>query len=220
MNEEIVQPTAPVETQPAQETNDRETNWKLARQRQHELERQNYELQQALAAKSAPVEDDDNISIADDGLAEGKHIKKIEKRRARDTESLYKKIEQLENKLSEQALKNKHRDFDDIVTTENLQKLAEKKPALYRSIIANKDLADRGEVAHEAISTWILKPNVFQVEERKIEENRVKPRSAATVAPAANNNPLTRYQEGGRISLSEDDKAAVRARAAKLRQTY
>ena len=107
-------------------------------------------------------------------------------------------------------LKSQFNDFDSVVTKENLDKLASQKPSLYRSILSNPDLYDKGYTAYEFIKNSDILSGQYQEIDRKVEENRSKPRSAANVAPQSGDTPLARVGDYDRRILTEERKDQLR----------
>lgn len=218
MSEEIV-PTAQEATQSAPQQQEYISNeaWKQMRERTARAERESEELKQRFAAQNTP--EDDELHIEDDGYAEGKHLKKMEKKRTKETQTILQEMQSLKQIIAEQSLAMKHKDFYQVVNKENLDKLAEKKPHLHRSLMATQGMSDFGESAHELITTYVTSGDKYKAEDKKIEENRAKPRPSASMAPAASHSPLTTFNPGDRMSLTEEQKKAIRERTYKLKKT-
>lgn len=219
MNEEIVQPQEQIQEiaqEAPQPRGDREPNLRIMRERAEQAERRAYELEQQIA-RNQPQQEDDTFTFGeDDGLLENKHLKKYDKKKSKETETLQKEIARLETMINEHALKSRYKDFEDVVTEENLEKLSKIKPALFRSMMANPNIADRGDAAHELISSYV-KPK-FQAEEKKVAENQSKPRAASTVAPAASRSPIAAYDPNVRIRMTAEEKKDVQRDAALMKQ--
>lgn len=193
-------------------------NWREVRARMEAIEKRNAELErERQALLSQKQVDDDNIDIADDSLAEGRHIKKaIKRQEKRDTETRA-DIARLETIIAKQNLRLQYKDFDQIFNETNIKKLADEKPFLYNAINSTKDIYEQGASAYEAIKSYVMKKPEYSHEEKRIEENKLKPRSAATLSTAATQSPLANFDNEGRISLTEEQKKEIRKRTAALK---
>jgi hypothetical protein len=107
---------------------------------------------------------------------------------------------------AELRLKSQFPDFEAVVTVDNLKKLAATKPALHRVILANQDAYDAGYTAYEVIKNSGLIDTSYAEQDRKIEENKYKPRAAANAAPQVGDSPLSRVGDYDRRVLTEDRK--------------
>lgn len=209
----------PLEQAPTQAQSDREYNMRQLREQRDQAERRALEAERLLQQRQQPQpSEEDDLGVDDDALLEGKQLKKYHNRNKGNQQKTQAQIDQINNALSELRLRTKHPDIDTIVTNENLEKLSRVKPALYRSIMANPDFVDRGEVAHDAITTWV-KPERHAEQDRRIEDNKSKPRSPATVGPQPSDTPLTRVGDYDRRVLSNADKDRI-MREVQLAKSY
>lgn len=185
-------------------------NWRLMRERAEAAERKAQEYERLLQAQQQPQErEDDDLDIADDALTEGKHLKRAYKALRNDYKQTKAQLEAFNAMSAEMRLRSKFSDFDSIVTTENMEKLARQKGSLARSIAANPDLYDKGETAYDAIKAWVATEK-YEEQEKKLEENRNKPKAAASAAPQAADTPLTRIADYDRRILTEERKDQLR----------
>lgn len=217
-----------VEKQEVQQQNNvqesqKETNIRILRERAESAERRSQELErmvqmnmsQQQSTKMQLVEDEDEyFDMSDDTYVEGKHLKKYVKNLKQELKNTRKQFEDFnqQNALNqaEMRLRSNFNDFDTIVNHENLKKLQEQKPSLYRTILSNNDWYDKGYAAYEFIkSSGIITDNYHDLE-KKVEENRSKPRSAANAAPQSGDTPLTRVGDYDRRILSEERKDQLR----------
>lgn len=208
--DEVIIPTEPIVPPESQKPrqDEREYNFRAMRERAERAEQRAQELERALQPKIAPKEE---LELEDDGLVEGKHLKRYGqtvKEMKEELERTKKQLESFSTSSIELQLRSKFNDFDQIVTNENLERLSREKPSLYRSIIANPDLRDKGETAYDAITTF-LQPGKYAKEDRRIDENKNKPRSASTVSPQASDSPLARVGDYDRRTLSAERKKEI-----------
>lgn len=221
----------PVQQQASQESQ-KEANMRILRERAEAAERRALELERMIQMnmnQSQPStkmqvaeESEDDFDLSDDTYIEGKHLKKYVKSLKQELKNTKKQFEEFNQKNSlaqaEVRLKSQFGDFDNVVSKENLEKLAAQKPALYRSIMANQDIYDRGYTAYELIKSAGILGEEYAYVDRKLEENKSKPRSAANVAPQTGDTPLTRVGDYDRRILSDERKEQLRRQveAAKM----
>lgn len=192
------------EPQPVSRYSDKENNIRLMRERAEQAERRAMELERAMWNSQKPKEVEQS-DYEDETLIEGKHLKKYDqtvKSMKAELEETKKQLANFNTTSAELQLRAKFSDFDSIVNDDNIERLSREKPALYRSILANPDLRDKGETAYEAIKTF-LKPVNYEQADRKLAENSRKPKPVATVSPQASNSPLSRTGDYERRELSE-----------------
>lgn len=207
----------------AQNAAQKEANISTLRQRAESAERRMQELERLVqmnmsqnqqTTKMQLVDDEDDIDVSDDTYIEGKHLKKYFKAIRKELKETKKQLEDnnRENAIAsaEIRLKSQYPDFDSVVSTESLKKLQEQKPALFRTIYANTDIGDRGIAAYEFIKSSGIAADEYQSLDKKVEENRTKPRSAANVSPQTSDTPLARVGDYDRRILSEERKDQLR----------
>jgi hypothetical protein len=204
---EISQPTNEQSSAVVQETS-QQINLRALRERAERAERRAYELEMA-QKQSKPTEDDDVDFGEDDAILETKHLKKYHKKQKDKSTQTQAQIDAIQSTLSELRLRAKHPDIDSVVTDENLDKLKRIKPSIWRSIMANPDMVDRGEVAHDAISTWVAPKRSDDHVERRLEENKSKPRPVATAGAQTATTPLSQLSNFDRRVLTEEDKQRI-----------
>lgn len=212
----------PVEQKQPQQESKSDQNWRLMRDRAEAAERRAQELERMMqqnmsqnhsSQKIQLVDDDDDIDISDDSYIEGKQLKKYVKSLKNDLRLTKKQLEEVAAKTAidqaEFRLKTEFSDFSNVVTKDNIEKLAMAKPALYRSIFANKDIYDQGYTAYEMIKAAGLADDNYQQQERRIEENRSKPRAAAAASPQVSETPLARAGDYDRRILTKERREQI-----------
>ena len=200
----------------------KEINFRVMRERAESAERRSLELERMMQAnmsqqqttKMQIVDDEDDFDISDDTYIEGKHLKKYVKNLKRELKETKKQFQEFNEQSAvvnaEMRLKSQFTDFDSVVTKENLEKLQFQKPSLYRTILANPDMYDKGYAAYELIKGSGIIDNQYQELDKRIEENRSKPRSAANASPQSGDTPLTRVGDYDRRILTEERKEQLR----------
>lgn len=206
------------EPAPTQESQ-KETSMRILRERAEAAERRSQELERMIQMNMSQQQnnkmnvvdnDDDDFGLSDDTYIEGKHLKKL-KQELKNTQRQFEEYNQRNAEIqAEMRLKNQFNDFDVVVNKENLEKLQQQKPALYRTILANADIYDKGYTAYELIKNSGIISDQYQELDRKVEENKSKPRSAANASPQSSDTPLTRVGDYDRRILTEDRKDQLR----------
>jgi hypothetical protein len=199
----------------------KEANMRILRERAEAAEQRSRELERMMQMNMSQqqtskmqIEEDDDFDMSDDTYVEGKHLKKYVKNLRQELKNTKKQFEEYNQQSSlnnaEMRLKNQFGDFDVIVTKENLEKLSAQKPSLYRTILANPDVYDKGYAAYEFIKNSGISNGQYQELDRKVEENRTKPRSAANAAPQSGDTPLARVGDYDRRILTDERKDQLR----------
>ena len=158
------------------------------------------------------LHEEDDMDISDDTYVEGKHLKKYIKKLEKKLESNEKRFSEYNETNAEMRLKSQFNDFDNVVTHDNLRKLQQQKPALYRTILANPDLYDKGYTAYELIKNSGIASNNnndYEDVDRRVAQNQSKPRSASNVAPQVSESPLGEVTNIGRRIISEKQAAEI-----------
>lgn len=196
-------------------------NWRLMRDRAEAAERRSQELERMVqqnlnqnqsSQKIHLIEDeDDDSDISDDSYVEGRQYKKqlkAVKKELKETRRQFQEIAiRTATDQAEFKLKTQFSDFDSVVTKDNLEKLEMAKPSLYRSILATQDIYDRGYTAYEMIkASGMVQESPYEDQDRRLEENRAKPRAAANISPQSSETPLTRVGDYDRRILTEERK--------------
>jgi len=203
------------------ESSQKEANMRILRERAEAAERRSLELERMVQMNMSQqqtskiqIDEDDDFDLSDDTYIEGKHLKKYVKSLKQELKNTKKQFEEYnqQNAMTnaEIRLKNQFSDFDSVVTKENLEKLNHQKPALSRTIYANTDIYDRGYTAYELIKNSGILSDQYHDIDRKVEDNRSKPRSAANASPQSGDTPLTRVGDYDRRFLTEDRKDQLR----------
>lgn len=210
--------------QEAPQESQKEKSHRILRERMEAAERRNAELERMVqmnmsqnqqSTKMQVVEDeDDDLGINDDAYVEARQFKKALSKQKKELKETKKQIEEYRAvnaaAQAEIRLKSQFTDFDSIVSKENLDKLASQKPVLYRSIMASQDIYDRGYTAYEMIKAAGIIDDTYADTDRKIEENKMRPRSAANASPQAGETPLARVGDYDRRTLTEARKEELR----------
>lgn len=203
----------------------KETSMRILRERAEAAERRTRELEhmvqmnmsqkeQKTKIQLVDDEDDEFDVIADDSYIEGKQLKKYIKGLKQEIKKTKNEFQEYHKQSSlnqaEMRLQSQFTDFDNVVTKENLEKLSYQKPALYRTIFANSDTYDRGYTAYELIKNSGIVSNEYNDLDRKIEDNKSRPRSSSNASPQVGETPLARIGDYDRRILTEERKDQLR----------
>jgi hypothetical protein len=197
------QETEQVGVQPVQqEESVSAKNFRVLREKTERLEWENREyqrkelqrLQEEELRRSKPVQQEDDSNIADDDYTAKKDVEKIFNKKNKVYEERINKLEQM---LVEKQLKEDYPDFDNVVTDENMKKLAAKFPHHVRNLSYSPNYYDRAAAAYELITDKKINAEVeqehqTQVIKQKIQNNLNRTKSAATVASSATSSALAR----------------------------
>ena len=184
--EEAVQPqeqVAPESHSPesapvAEEVSDKEINFQKLREKTERLERENEELRRAYQEPQAPRQEEDDLSIDDDDIPDGRLVKK-----------LYKEIAELKKTyVSDKAatiperLTAKFTDFEAVVTKKNIEKLKQTEPEIYASITSGSDLYAKGVSAYKTLKALgIAKEDPYKEQKSQVQENQSRPVSTQAI---------------------------------------
>lgn len=189
--EEIVQPqeqnaqesqSPEVEAKEEKAHFSKDENFARLRETKEQLERENRELKEwakgQLNPKQPQADPEEDLGIDDDDLVEGKQYKKLYKK----LDALEKRYEQEKAATIPDRLQTKFKDFDQVVTQENVEKLKNSEPELYASITSGHDLYAKGVSAYKTLKALgIAKVDEFKDQKAQVQQNHSKPMSAQAI---------------------------------------
>ena len=215
---------APIQEQPKPQETEQQMRFKILRERAERAERERDEALRLAQQSSKPYQQEEpsneefDIQIGNDDIAEGKHLKKV-----------YEKVKKLESELSrsrqqysavsaEQKLKAQFTDFDKVVTEENIKILAQMHPPAGNTLRNTTDLYDAGYMAYTLIKQFhIDAPHITDVE--RAQKNAAKPKPLNSISPQQGDTPLSRANAFAN-GLSEDLKAQLLKEMNEARKGY
>lgn len=209
--------TVPVE-QTIVET-ESERNFKVMREKYMASERRIKEMEQERqqAQSAAPVATSDDYDPYDDTFIDRKTLKKEKQETERALKEVRDELAKVNNLTADMKLAAKYNDFYTIVNPENLEKLSILKPSHYRAVASTNDYYAAGETAYDLIKAFV-EPSKTAAVDKKLEENRSKPRSSGGAESYVSNSPLTMAQDYDRRTLTPDRKAQLRRQVAELKK--
>ena len=175
-------------------------NFRRLREKADRVERERDEavrrLQEleARASQASTQSDDDDVHIAPDDLAEGKHLSKVTQKIKRLENELKQYKQQSTVDSAEARLKAQYSDFDKVVSRENIEALRDAYPELATSIHSTPDIYSRAVSAY----TMIKKMGIYQdtqqySADREIaQRNAAKPKPTASISPQQGDSPLSK----------------------------
>lgn len=177
-------------------------SWKILRQKAEQAERERdealriaQEMQEKLLGKKnvAAESDEEELSIDDDALLEGKHLKKVTQYVKKLEHELKQQQQQAALMAVEVKLKAQYPDFDKVVSTENLQSLRAVYPEIAATINASPDLYNKAVSAYTMLKKLGIAQDESYVEQKVLaQRNAVKPKPSVSIAPQQGESPLSR----------------------------
>lgn len=208
----------PAQEQPQQEVKPQETeqakNFRTLRERAQQLERERneaYARMQELEAKNKPqpVAQDEDFSINDSDLAEGKHLKKLHNEIKSLKSELQKNYQASSEMAIEARLKAQYGDFDKVVNSENIAQLQTMHPEIANTLMSSTDLYSKGASAYKLIKQFgIGQADPYQQEKQTAQRNAAKPRPLASLSPQQGESPLA-HANAFANGLTEDLKSQL-----------
>ena len=152
------------------------------------------EMQQSQQKPVQQQPDEDDITIGNDELVEGKHFKKMNQQYKQMKNELNETRRQLNEQSAELKLKMKYPDFDKVVNSDTINALKEKDYDVYSAISATGDTYKQAILAYNSIKSNGLYHSdpVYDHEKQLAQKNVLKPRPMASVNPQQGDSPLSR----------------------------
>lgn len=194
----------------------REKSERAERERDEAIRRlQQYEAQKQAAA--APEEDYD-INLGDDDIAEGKHLSKVSRKIQKLEAELNQYKQQTNMSQTETRLKSQYPDFDKIVSTDNVEKLKLQYPEIASTLMSSQDPYAMAVSAYTMIKRLgISQTDEFIAEKAIAQKNAAKPRPLASVSPQQGDSPLSRANAFAN-GLTDELKEQLRKEMVQARQ--
>lgn len=223
INEEVIEQTVPVSEEPTTLVeSSKEQNLRILRERAEAAERRALELERAMAAQKPQVQEQEELEdVQDDDYLNGKKYKKYYKGLKEELRATRDELKQYMEKASlssaDLKLRAQFSDFEQVVNDENIRKFASLYPEDYETLRHNPDIYAKGKTVYNMIKNYGITKNYKEVD-KKLEDNRNRPKSAASASPQSADTPLTRVGDFDRRVLTEDDKTRLRREMAQYRR--
>jgi len=163
----------------------REEKERLQRERDELAKQmQNWKAQQEQSSSKKEAEEED-YHLNPDDLVEAKHLSKYEKK-------LQALEAQWKQQSVEQQLRKEYKDFDNVVTEENISQLAQKYPQVANTLRAPGELYDKAVAAYTLIKNMgIYVEDNYGADKARAQKNASKPRPLTSVSPQQGDSPLS-----------------------------
>lgn len=199
-------------------------------QRYQELERS---VKQNLSNNNTPptppiLEETDGIDIDNEDYVQAKHIKTSNKKISTKVSAAEKRLLELEQKLAYFEAKvdtDTLKDFNEVVSEENLKTFAKLYPDDYQTMMANPNLKAKSKTAYNMIKNYGIidahnSVNTFLDAEQKLQKNNQKPQASSSVSPQQPQTPLTRIGDYERRVLTEADRDRILAEVERKKASW
>ena len=158
----------------------------------------------------APLPEEEDFAVDNEDYVQAKHIKTSNKKMKIKLSETERKLLELEQKLSYFEAKvdtDTLKDFNTVVSEDNLKSLARLYPDDYQTMMANPNLKAKSKTAYNMIKNYGIVNN-NDVEQR-INANKQKPQMASVGAPQQPQTPLSRLNDYDRRVLTDDDRDRI-----------
>lgn len=203
--EEVLSPASEVPSEQSKEETRQAKNFRSLRDQAERAERERDEAIRLLREiearnqqKSSPIQEDYDINLGPDDLAEGKHLNKV----AQKIKKLEEQVNYYQRQSAEMAietrLKAQYPDFEKIVSSQNVEQLRMNYPEIAQTINSSPDLYNKAVAAYMMIKKLGIQPEEsYNYEKVLAQKNIAKPRPAGSVAPQAADSPLSKANAFG-----------------------
>lgn len=193
---------------------DLENQLKQARESQYQEPRRSTTPQQQ--------EEVDEINVGDEELIEGKHLKKYI---SSITKKYDRELQQIKSQSSidtaERTLRSRYPDADAVLSEDNVNNFKSLYPEEFSSVMSNPDAYARMKSAYTSIVNFGIaeRKQATREVDRRMEDNRSKPRAAAASPTTSGDSPLSRVGEFERRVLTEDMKERMRQNLSRAKES-
>jgi hypothetical protein len=199
----------------------REAKSRAERERDEALKLlQEYELRQQ--KESILPDEEDELQIAPDALAEGKHLSKVSKKIKKLEEQLKNYHQQSSQIGIESQLKSQYPDFDKVVNEQTLHALRTEYPQIAQTLNSSTDLYSKAVTAYTLVKKLGLKPeDLYQEDRERAQNNSNKPRPLASLSPQQGDSPLSNVNAFAKdYKLSEELRKQLHKEMVEAMQNY
>lgn len=158
-----------------------------------------------------PEDDYSDIGLDDDGLAEGKHLKKVLKEMREIKKELHSYKQKSYEDTTQIKLNSQFPDYNQVMTQENLAILENTNPDLAELIMNTKDPFKSRKLAYDMVKQYGIyqeakKAASYDNEKAIAQKNAVKPKPLASVSPQQGDSPLSKANAFANGALSKEMK--------------
>lgn len=161
----------------------REQNERIAKERDELARRLKESEMKAVEAE---------VSIGDDDIVEGKHLKAFKKQQYQMQQQIKEYERQLKETTLSLRIKSQYPDFESVFTQSNIEKLKTEYPEI-AATLSTGDEYNAAVSAYKIIKQFNLaESDLYMQDKQKIQANSIKPKPTATLSPQQGGSPLER----------------------------
>lgn len=163
--------------------------------------------------------DDDIVADPDDYL-QVKHYKKNSSKISHKISESDRKIQELHERIERYEAQSSLRDikdFDEVVTEDNLKTLSRLYPEDYESVMSSSNLKNKSKTLYNIMKYYGIYTKGIKDSEDRINKNKSKP-SAPGNSGQTPQTPLTRLNDYDRINMTEDDRNRILANLERVKR--
>jgi hypothetical protein len=217
------------QSEPTEQRSKVDYNFAEMRRKLEEAERRAQAAEQMLHSQQSNQQpslqvDEEDFNIDNEDYVQAKHVKTSTKKLHKKLSATEEKIQKLEQKLSYFEAKvdtDSLKDFDSVVSNDNLKELARRFPDDYGTMMMNPDLKAKSKTAYNMIKNYGISTKIDTSDiDHKIASNKLKPQSASVASPQSANTPLSRLNDYERRVLSDSDKDRILAEVERKKMSW
>lgn len=198
----------------------REQKEAIQRERDYLLSLVNNQSQTKPAPQTNHVEEDYDINIEPDAIAEGKHLTKIQKELKNVKKQLQQYQQNSETNIVEAKIRAVCPDFEKVCSPENIAMLRDTDPELAATINSSGDLYNKAVSAYKAIKRYnIGAQDPYLDDKLRAQKNAAKPKPMASLSPQQGESPLAAANAFAN-GLTDDLKKNLYKEMMELRKGY
>lgn len=164
-----------------------ERNWKQMLKQRDSMREENERIRREAEDLKRQLE----AARGDDDLVEQRHLKAA--------------INKIQADNLDMRLKSKFPDFDQVVNSQALKKLAQEDPELAYAIDSTQDMYAKAVSAYKMIKSRST-TQTYSEEDERFEENSYKPRSSNSLNPGKADSPISQANAFQRGGISQEEK--------------
>jgi hypothetical protein len=213
--------------QETQQVTEQQRHFKNLREKAERLQKERDEAvsyiksMESQKQQSQEVQDEDSFEIDPEELAAGKHINKMAGKIKKLENQLRNYQQQSHESLVEARIKAKYSDFDDVVSSQNIEALKNIHPELWNTLNTSPDLYNKAISAYTLIKNLGIAPqHGYDNEKEIVQKNYNKPRSSSIVSPQLGDSPITRANAFENGLTDELKKQLYKEMTQSMRKTY
>lgn len=202
-------------------------NFRQLREQKEAIERERNYLLSLVNNQSTPKvtpqsnhEEDYDVNIEPDAIAEGKHLTKIQKELRNVKKQLQSYQQQSETSIVEAKIRAVCPDFERVCSPENISMLRDTDPELAATINSSGDLYNKAVSAYKAIKRYNIGVTDPYLDDKiRAQKNAAKPKPMASISPQQGESPLAAANAFAN-GLTDDLKKSLYKEMIELRKGY